>query len=237
MRLFHDRRMRPVLFVLLGLTCKHELFTSNAVGQELRGTVIQRDTNLPLPSVNVILKNTKYGATTDSLGRFEIKNFPVGAYVLVVRRLGYRSNTYILTAERDEPIELTVELELEPILMEEVQVIDDAERAKLLRSQGKTIITSDQIKHTGTKSLAILLRSYYPGLFPVYVRSNERLHFVLYINGTLVRYTPDVFDTMIDVEEVDYIEVYRSFGETPTMDRGSNERVVHIHTKKPELRR
>ena len=206
--------------------------------QVLRGTVVQKDTKVPLASVNVFLKDTKYGTITDSLGQFELKKFPFGVYVVEVRRVGFKTNRYILTAERDEPTTLAVELEVEPVVVEGVEVSSEAEKASRLSNIGKTIITSEQIRRTGTKSLSTFLKSRYPGLLPSYTRRTyERLRFVLYVNGALVQYTADVIDSMIDVEQVDYIEVYRSFGMTSTRDRGSNERVIHIHTQIPELRR
>jgi outer membrane receptor for ferrienterochelin and colicins len=205
--------------------------------QVLRGTVVQKDTKAPLAAVNVFLKDTKYGTITDSLGYFEIKGLPFGGYVLEVRRVGFKTNTYVLAVEGDEPVTLKVELEEEPVMVEGVEVSGDAEKAHRLSTVGKTIITSEQIKRTGTKSLSTFLKSRYPGLFPSYTRrAYERLQFVLYVNGTLVQYTADVIDSMIDVEQVDYVEVYRSFGLNSTPNRGSNERVIHIHTKIPELR-
>jgi hypothetical protein len=204
--------------------------------QVLRGTVIQKDTRIPLASVNVFLKDTKYGTVTDSLGQFELKKFPFGVYVLEVRRVGFKPNRYILTVDQDEPITLTVEMEVEPVVVEGVEVSGDAEKAARLSNIGKTIIRSEQIQRTGTKSLSTFLKSRYPGLFPSYTRRTyERLRFILYINGALVQYTADVLDSMVDLEQVDYIEVYRSFGMASTRDRGSNERVIHIHTKIPEL--
>jgi hypothetical protein len=205
--------------------------------QVLRGTVVQKDTKDPLAAVNVFLKDTKYGTITDSLGYFEIKGLPFGGYVLEVRRIGFKTNRYVLTVERDEPVALKVELEEESVMVEGVEVSGEAEKANRLSTIGKTIITSEQIKRTGTRSLSTFLKSRYPGLFPNYTRrAYERLRFVLYVNGTLVQYTADVIDSMIDVEQVDYVEVYRSFGLNSTPNRGSNERVIHIHTKIPELR-
>lgn len=204
--------------------------------QVLRGTVIQKDTRIPLASVNVFLKDTKYGTITDSLGQFELMKFPFGVYVLEVRRVGFKTHRYILTVDQDEPITLAVEMEVEPVVVEGVEVSGDAEKASRLSNIGKTIITSEQIQRTGTKSLSTFLKSRYPGLFPSYTRRTyERLRFILYINGALVQYTADVLDSMVDMEQVDYIEVYRSFGMASTRDRGSNERVIHIHTKIPEL--
>jgi hypothetical protein len=223
---------RELFFPLLILLASVSPLSSQA----LRGTVVQKDTRVPLASVNVFLKDTKYGTVTDSLGQFELKKFPFGVYVLEVRRVGFKPNRYILTVDQDEPITLAVEMEVEPVVVEGVEVSGDAEKAARLSNIGKTIIRSEQIQRTGTKSLSTFLKSRYPGLFPSYTRRTyERLRFILYINGALVQYTADVLDSMVDLEQVDYIEVYRSFGMASTRDRGSNERVIHIHTKIPEL--
>jgi CarboxypepD_reg-like domain len=204
--------------------------------QVLRGTVTRKDSGVPLEAVNVFLKDTKHGTITDSLGYFEIKGFPLGGYVVELRRVGFKTSRYVFDAERDESTTLKVELEEEPVVVEGVEVSGEAGKANRLSTIGKTIITSEQIKRTGTKSLSTFLKSRYPGLFPSYTRRTyERLRFVLYVNGTLVQYTADVIDSMIDVEQVDYIEVYRSYGLNSTPNRGSNERVIHIHTKIPEL--
>jgi hypothetical protein len=211
-------------------------------GQELRGTVIQKDNKNALPSVNVLLKDTRFGTTTDSLGQFEIKGFPLGMYILEFRRIGYKTDRFVYTADRPEPTELLVELQVDPIMMHEVIIVDSSKVGRAAHP-GTTVFTSEDILRTGTKSLSTFLRARYPGLIPttpapgIVRRTYDRLHFVLYLNGTLVQYSSDVLDTMIDVDQVDYIEVYRSFGMTPARDRGSNERVIHIHTKIPELRR
>ena len=224
---------RKFFCLLLVILCAGSSLSS----QVLLGTVTRKDTGVPLEAVNVFLKDTKYGTITDSLGRFEIKGLPLGGYVVEVRRVGFKTNTYVLDVERDEPVTLKVELEEEPVTLEGVEVSGEAEKANRLSTIGKTIITSEQIKRTGIKSLSTFLKSRYPGLFPGYTRRTyERLQFVLYVNGTLVLYTPDVIDSMIDVEQVDYVEVYRSYGLNSTPNRGSNERVIHIHTKIPELR-
>jgi outer membrane receptor for ferrienterochelin and colicins len=228
-RIIRKEFFYPILLILASV--------SPLSSQVLRGTVIQKDTKVPLAAVNVFLKDTKHGTITDSLGYFEIKGLPFGGYVLEVRRVGFKTNRYVLTVERDEPVVLKVELEEEPVMVEGVEVSGETEKANRLSTIGKTIITSEQIKRTGTKSLSTFLKSRYPGLFPSYTRRTyERLRFVLYVNGALVQYTADVIDSMIDVEQVDYVEVYRSFGMNSVPNRGSNERVIHIHTKTPGLR-
>ena len=57
---------------------------------EIKGTVLEADTNSPLPGVNVILKNTTNGVTTDFDGIFSISNIKVGD-VLVFSFIGFET--------------------------------------------------------------------------------------------------------------------------------------------------
>lgn len=59
--------------------------------QNIRGTVRDAASNLPLPNSSVVLKNSisPTGVTTDSLGNFIFKNLPVGRYDIEVSYLGY----------------------------------------------------------------------------------------------------------------------------------------------------
>ncbi len=219
------------------------LLLANGLGaQEIRGTVVEKESKLPLPSVNILLEDTRFGTVTDSLGRFDLRGFPLGVCVLEARRVGFSTKRYVLTVRNQEPIEFLVELEIESIRLPGVVTVDSA-RWKQLESLGRKIITADEIKQSGATTLSTFLRTRYPGLFPTTTGPGlnrarfSNFRFALYINGALVQYSSDVFDTMVDPDKVDYIEVYRSFGMSPSSTRGSNERIVHIHTKVPEFHR
>ena len=59
--------------------------------QNIRGTVRDAASNVPLPSGSVVLTNTASptGVVTDSLGNFVFKDIPVGRYNIEVSYLGY----------------------------------------------------------------------------------------------------------------------------------------------------
>ncbi|MCF7921881.1 MAG: TonB-dependent receptor [Candidatus Marinimicrobia bacterium] len=60
-------------------------------GETVEGTIIDRDTQQPLPGANVILEGTSLGAATDAEGHFYIKNVPAGSYSVRVHMIGYKS--------------------------------------------------------------------------------------------------------------------------------------------------
>ncbi|MGW8315482.1 MAG: carboxypeptidase regulatory-like domain-containing protein [Bacteroidales bacterium] len=57
----------------------------------LRGTVIDRDSRVPLPFATVVVLHTDpvRGSTTDYQGRFRIANLPVGRHTVMVSYVGY----------------------------------------------------------------------------------------------------------------------------------------------------
>ena len=59
----------------------------------IKGKVIERETKSPLIGVNIYLKNTQTGTTTDTEGNYEIKNIPVGLTTIVFSYIGYEQVT------------------------------------------------------------------------------------------------------------------------------------------------
>ncbi|MEM6526119.1 MAG: TonB-dependent receptor [Bacteroidota bacterium] len=58
----------------------------------LRGMVKGGD-GQPLPGVTILLAGTRFGAVTDGMGNFSIKNIPYGTYSLVISSIGYEQTT------------------------------------------------------------------------------------------------------------------------------------------------
>ena len=78
----------PVLLIILTF-----FLTLPAAAQSagtIAGTVVDGDTQDPLPGVNIALRGTERGAATDADGRFRIASVATGTYTLEVRFLGYR---------------------------------------------------------------------------------------------------------------------------------------------------
>lgn len=66
--------------------------TSNAQSHgKLQGEVVDKLTRQPIPSANVLLENTNFGAATDVNGDFKIENIPIGRYQIRVSSIGYQT--------------------------------------------------------------------------------------------------------------------------------------------------
>ncbi|MDN3664603.1 SusC/RagA family TonB-linked outer membrane protein [Algibacter miyuki] len=96
------------------------LFSITVFAQDkrvLKGTVVSATDNIPIPGVNVIVKNTSKGASTDFDGAFEIQ--VAAGDVLQVSYIGFVSQTIIVANQTS----LNIALEEDLAKLDEVVVI------------------------------------------------------------------------------------------------------------------
>lgn len=86
----------------------------------VRGSVFSE--NEPVMFVNVVIKGTTLGTTTDSLGKFIIRNIPQGNYTLEISGLGYKTQKTTVKVLENKPINLKIELQADQNQLQEVVV-------------------------------------------------------------------------------------------------------------------
>lgn len=75
----------------------------------LRGIVLNKENNQPLPSVNIMIKGTLIGATTDIKGKFFINKIKSGNYTIVASLVGFKKEeikNIIIEAGKETYIEI-----------------------------------------------------------------------------------------------------------------------------------
>ncbi|MCF6346926.1 MAG: carboxypeptidase-like regulatory domain-containing protein [Flavobacteriaceae bacterium] len=84
--------MRYIIFILT-LFLLTIMVSAQQLTQTIKGKVVDQDSEVPLPYVNVVLLDTDpiIGSTTDDNGNFILENVPVGRYSLQVSFIGYES--------------------------------------------------------------------------------------------------------------------------------------------------
>jgi outer membrane receptor for ferrienterochelin and colicins len=87
---------------------------------QVSGTIFSD--NLPAMFVNIVLKNTTLGTTTDSLGKFSIRNIPLGTYQMEISGIGYKTQRTNLKITDSKPIFLKLELQADQNQLQEVVV-------------------------------------------------------------------------------------------------------------------
>ncbi|HRX13081.1 MAG TPA: TonB-dependent receptor, partial [Draconibacterium sp.] len=86
------------------------------------GTVSDAGNGIPLIGVNVQIKNTLLGTTTDLNGKFELKNIQTGIYEIVFSSIGYQSQSRNVVVKENYTDTLIVRLEESVIGLNEVTV-------------------------------------------------------------------------------------------------------------------
>ncbi|NER13328.1 carboxypeptidase-like regulatory domain-containing protein [Leptobacterium flavescens] len=95
------------------------LFSYSGFSQ-IKGKVTDTGDN-PLPYVNIYLKNTYTGTTTNELGIYELNIEQTGNYTVVFQYLGFKTINKEVSIDR-LPFELNIELEEESVSLQEVVV-------------------------------------------------------------------------------------------------------------------
>ena len=80
----------------------------------IRGIVVSKTNNEPLPGAVVTLLDTKYNANTDLDGRYFINKVPVGKYIISVRMMGFFPKTLHCTVKSNKEIFLRVRMKGKP---------------------------------------------------------------------------------------------------------------------------
>jgi len=120
-----------ILFTLLLLTN----LSAQSLTQVVRGTVVDLESQTPLPGANVLIGSTSLGAMTDTDGNFVIYNVPIGRYDIMVSFIGYKTKTAReIMVNSAKEIVLNIELEESPIMMNEIVVETEVHKEQTLNS-------------------------------------------------------------------------------------------------------
>lgn len=91
---------------------------SNAI----KGRIIDEQTNEPIFNSNIYLSGTEWGTTSNSEGKYRIKNIIPSDYQIVFSVIGYESQSKIITVKNHRTIELNIELKPKSYELENVLV-------------------------------------------------------------------------------------------------------------------
>jgi len=107
---------------------------------EIKGNVVEEGTNMSLPGVTVLLKNTTKGTSTDFDGNFTLKAVPNGS-TLVFSSIGYATQEIVIRSNKELSIIMVEDAES----LESVVVIGYGSQKKELVSGAFTTVDSEQI--------------------------------------------------------------------------------------------
>ena len=128
-------KILSILFLLLTTLT----FSQNVT---VKGTVSDQVSGQPLPGVNVLVKNTAKGASTDFDGNFTITDVPINS-TLVFSYLGYKDQEFVITNSNTISIQLIEDTES----LDEVVVIGYGTQKKKEITGAVAVVSSETIEN------------------------------------------------------------------------------------------
>ncbi len=119
--------------------------------QTIRGTIIDKDSQLPLIGANVLLpeSETNLGSTTDIDGNFKLENIPVGRINLAVSYIGYEPlllRQLLVTSGKE--LVLHLEMTESTSKMDEIVVVAKDDKKKPLNEMAMVSARSFSVEET-----------------------------------------------------------------------------------------
>ncbi|MFA6467843.1 MAG: TonB-dependent receptor [Bacteroidota bacterium] len=139
----------------------------------ITGRVVDEKTGEGLPSVNILVKGTYYGASTDFDGNYAVKNINPGSYNIDVTLLGYKTVQYSgIKVEGGQTVELNVKM-AESVLSlgQEVVIIGEKRLFDVEETSSKRTVKSEDLAIAAVQTVKDAV-----GLQTGVVQSDNEIH-------------------------------------------------------------
>ncbi|RQW07943.1 carboxypeptidase-like regulatory domain-containing protein, partial [candidate division KSB1 bacterium] len=93
---------------------------SSANAATLRGFVLNKTDEAPLPNANIVVLNTAAGTITRQDGSFELARLAAGAATLQVSHIGFATQQVMINVKQDEIASVTILLQPQPVVVDEI---------------------------------------------------------------------------------------------------------------------
>ena len=237
-------KMAMILSILL-TSFNTMLYSQSKTEANIYGHVLDAMTHEHMPFVNIYLKGTTYGTSTNDNGHYIMEHLPVGKHTIVVSFMGYKTIEQEVNLEANRSVEMNFTLEENSVLMRDVVV--SANRYEVDRKEAATIVnvlTPKLFVTTNSVNLAEGL-NYQPGLRVENTCQNCGVNAVR-INGLEGKYSQILIDSrpvfsslagvygleQIPVSMIDRVEVIRGGG-SAIFGSSAIGGVVNIITREP----
>lgn len=117
------------------------LFAAQAQNVDVTGNVKASSDGMPLPGVNILVKNTSNGTVTDFDGNFAISDVPINS-ILVLSYVGYQTKEITITSEAP----LSIALDEDAQSLDEVVVIGYGKQKRKDVTGAVALVTSETLE-------------------------------------------------------------------------------------------
>lgn len=126
--------------------------------QTIRGSVVDKVSKTPLPGATVVIIGSEplIGSTTDPDGNFKLSKVPVGSHNIRIKFIGYKDLTIPnLTVNSGKEVVLTIPIEEDIVLMEEIVVTPDIEKNKPMNEMSTVSARTFSVEETRKFAAAV----------------------------------------------------------------------------------
>ncbi len=171
-------------------------FVSQNMSQTFRGTVVDKQTQGPLPGATVVIVGTDpaVAVQTDSDGKFHLENMQLGRSHVKFMFTGYKEKTITVNLTSGKQLVMVVELEESVSEMQEVTVVAETDKTK---SNNKTATVSarqfsveDAQRYAGSRNDPARMAANFAGVSgandsrnDIIIRGNSPLGVLWRLNG------------------------------------------------------
>ena len=135
--------MKNIIIILLCIQFSYAQLTG-----VINGTIIDKNTQIPLVGVNVQVVDTDIGTASSINGYFYLDKIPIGTQHLSISMIGYEKRIFLnLPITSVRPINLAVELVVAPVELSEIEV-----SGKIFSQSSESIISSININQIEFRS-------------------------------------------------------------------------------------
>ena len=135
--------------------CKGAELPGKPTDNIICGHITDAETKSDLPYVNVVIKGTTLGTTSDGSGHFYLKNVPEGNWNVEFSSIGYRTQTQNKTVSNKSRVEMDVALQPDLIQLDEIVVSSNREETnKRLAPSLVNILDTKLFVETSSSCLA-----------------------------------------------------------------------------------
>jgi TonB-linked SusC/RagA family outer membrane protein len=131
----------------------------------IAGTVTDAKTHEAIAAATVVVEGTGLGALTDADGKYRVQGVPAGSHTVVIRRIGYRQTTQLVTVSADRTT--TADFALLPTASQlEATVVTATGQTERARATGVSIgtINIDSVPLAASNTVSDVLSSRVPGV-------------------------------------------------------------------------
>ncbi|MBN2571373.1 MAG: TonB-dependent receptor [Ignavibacteriales bacterium] len=207
---------------------------------ELKGVIIDKETQKPLYSANISLSEPQLFTTSDKNGEFSFTNLTDGNFTLIVSYVGYHTEKITVNLSQNSNQELNIEMLPTSISLGEVTV-SSSKTEKLIKDVPIPIevVSQDEIMMKPSISTSDILTDEAgvsiakdgPWGSHINIRGMKRDNIVILVDGNRIETATNIAAglSMVDLNDVKRIEIVKG-GNSSLYGTGATGGVVNIFT-------